>query len=327
MKDEYAKLQQHANGKTPKTWAITAVIIVAIVVLGLTLGIPTKDEDKIEIRALTTLIMPFNFADDKFAEFKYFVETIQQKWRTRPEELLNLQEYVDPDKYGHSGYAIEDSGLVVEFFYFENKLCQSTINIQDPGEAKRWMAYLDSTFGEKKPDGEFYYWNKDPLRVVYESTAAMHRFHFLHIETFIAEQEYRKKVDSDLARFTEFKKIVDNKMNWKAASESLPYIALIEKNQLEKWDVYTHKKISNLAYHFFENRLCGIDFLIWDPQQAKKMNDLLLNKFGAGENDGQNGIKWNVNGITITSTSYPAVSSFSFRHNQTWTEKEKYAQN
>jgi hypothetical protein len=57
------------------------------------------------------------------------------------------------------------------------------------------------------------------------------------------------------------------------------------------------------------------------------MQDLLHDRFGAGENDGKDGIKWNVYGITITCTSYPAVSSFVFRHNETWTQKERYAQN
>lgn len=326
MADQTSELRNTVKGKASRTWVMTTVIIVGIVVLCLALGIPTKDEPKIGARELTTLIMPFNFANDKFAEFKYFVETIQQKWRTKPEHLLNLQEYVDPDQYGHSGYAIEDSGLVVEFFYFENKLCQSTINIQDSGEAQKWIGYLDGKFGEKKPDGKFYFWNKDPLKIVYESTTAIHRFHFLHMETFIAEQEYRKKVDSNLARFMEFKRIADNQVKWNTNPANLPNISLYEKKQSQKWDVYTHNKISNLAYHFFENRLCGIDFLIWDPHQAKQMQDLLHAKFGAGENEGKNGIKWTIYGITITSQSYPAASSFIFRHNETWTEKEKYAQ-
>ena len=327
MTDQSLETQKSTKIKPPKTWVITSVILVGIVVLCLALGIPSKDEPKINIRELTTLIMPFNFGNDKFAEFKYFVETIQEKWRTKPDDLLNLKEYVEPDKYGHSGYAIEDSGLVVEFFYFENRLCQSTINIQDSGEAQKWVGYLDSKFGEKKPDGIFHYWNKDQLRVVYETANSMHRFHFVHMETFIAEQTYRKKVESNLARFTEFKKVVDNKVHWTTAPESLPYISLYEKKQLQKWDVYTHRKVSNLEYHFFENRLCGIDFLIWDPPQAKKMQRLLHAKFGAGENEGKNGIKWNVYGITITSTSYAAASSFTFRHNETWTAKENYAQN
>ena len=327
MTDQSSESRKTAKAKAPKPWVIPSAIIVGIVVLCLALGIPTKDEPKIGIRELTTLIMPFNFANDKFAEFKYFVETIQQKWRTKPQDILNLQEYVDPDKYGHSGYAIEDSGLVVEFFYFENKLCQSTINLEDPGEAKKWIGYLDSKFGEKEPEGKFYYWNQGPLRVVYEFATAMHRFHFVHMETFIAEQEYRKKVDSNLARFTEFKKVVDNKVDWNTTPESLPDISLYEKKRLQKWDVYTHSRISNLAYHFFENRLCGIDFLIWDSQQAKKMQGFLEARFGAGENEGKNGIKWNVYGITITSTSYPAASSFIFRHTETWTQKEQYAQN
>lgn len=327
MTDQSSELGKTIEGKAPKTWTITAIIIVGIVVLCLALGIPTKDEPKIGIRELTTLIMPFNFANDKFAEFKYFVDTIPQKWRTKPEHLLKLQEYVGPDKYGHSGYAIEDSGLVVEFFYFDNKLCQSTININDSDEAGKWIGYLDSKFGEKKPDGKYYYWNKKPLKIVYESTSSMHRFHFVHMETFLAEQQYRKKVESHLARFAEFKKIVDNQVNWNTAPESLPNISLYEQKQLQKWDVYTHKKISNLAYHFFENRLCGIDFLIWDQQQANKMQRLLHTKFGAGENEGKNGIKWNVYGITISSQSYPAASSFTFRHNETWTAKEKHAKN
>ena len=326
MTDQGSKLGENPKGKAPKTRAITTIIIVGIVFLCLALGVPTKEEKKIDIRDLSTLIVPFNFANDKFSEFKYFVETIQQKWRTKPEELLKLQAYVDPDQYGHSGYAIEDSGLIVEFYYFENKLCQSTINIQDSGEAKKWVGYLDSTFGGKKPDGKFYYWTRGPLRVVYESESMTHRFHFVHIETFLAEQEYRKKVDSNLARFTEFKKVVENKVKWNTKPESLPHISLYEKKQLQRWDVYTHSKISNLAYHFFENKLCGIDFVIWDPQQAKKMQGLLQSKFGAGENDGENSIKWNVYGITINSQSYPAANTFIFRHAETWTEKERYAQ-
>jgi hypothetical protein len=215
----------------------------------------------------------------------------------------------------------------VEFFYFDNKLCQSTINIQDSEEAQKWIGYLDGKFGDRKPDSKFYYWNKEPLKIVYEFVNEMHRFHFVHMETFIAEQEYRRKVNSNLARFTEFEKVVDNKVNWNTAPESLPNISLYEKKQLQKWDVYTHNKISNLAYHFFENRLCGIDFLIWDPQQAKKMQSLLHTKFGAGEHEGKNGIKWNVYGISITSQSYPAASSFTFRHNETWNAKEQHAKN
>ncbi len=327
MTDQCSATHKTTKVNAPKTWVITSVIIVAIVVLCLALGIPTKDEPKIGIRELTTLIMPFNFANDKFAEFKYFVETIQQKWRTQPEDLLNLQEYVDPDKYGHSGYAIEDSGLIVEFFYFQNKLCQSTINIQDSDEAKKWIGYLDSQFGDSNSDGKYAYWNKDPLRIVYEADAPTQRFHFIHMVTFLAEQKYRKKVDSNLASFMEFERIVDNRVKWNTNPDSLPNISLYEKKRLQKWDVYTHNKISNLVYHFFENRLCGIDFLIWDPQQAKKMQDFLLAKFGAGENEGKDGIKWNAHGITITSVSYPAVSSFMFRHNETWTKKENYAQN
>jgi hypothetical protein len=325
MKDQFSKLKKNAKRKAPKTWAIISVIVVGIAVLCLALGIPTRDDKKIDIRELSTLIMPFNFANDKFAEFKYFVETIQKKWRTNPEELLNLQEYIDPDNYGHSGYAIEDADLIVEFYYFENKLFQSTINIQDSGEAKKWVGYLDSKLGEKKPDGKFHYWSKDQLRIVYASESDIHRFHFVHMETFLAEQEYRKNVDSKLARFMEFKKVVENRVNWNTNPESLPNISLYQKKELYKWDIYTHTKVTNLEYNFFQNRLCGIDFLIWDPKQAKKMHGILQTKFGEGENAGANGTKWDVYGLKIISTSYAAARSFIFRHKETWTEKEKYA--
>ena len=303
MTDQCSKLGEHVKGKAPKTWAIITIIVVGMVVLCLALGIPTKEEKKIDIRELTTLIMPFNFANDKFSEFKYFVETIQQKWRTKPEELLKLQEYVNPDKYGHSGYAIEDAGLIVEFYYFENKLCQSTINTRAPDEAKRWVGYLDRQFGEKKPDGKFYYWNKDQLRIVYASESETHRFHFVHMETFLAEQEYRKNVDSSLTRFMEFNKIVENRVNWNTNPESLPNISLYQQKKLQKWDIYTHTKVTNLEYHFFHNRLCGINFLIWDAKQAKKMYGILKSRFGEGGNDGNNvhpmDCRWHNNYIDI----------------------------
>jgi hypothetical protein len=325
MTDSCSNLRKTVKSKAPKTWVITSVIIVGIALLCFALGIPTKDEEKINIRELTALIMPFNFANDKFAEFKYFVETIPQKWRSNPEDLLNLQEYIDPDNYGHSGYAIEDTGLTVEFHYFENKLCQSTINIQDSGEAKKWIGYLDSKLGQKKPDGKFYIWNKNRLRIVYGSESEIHRFHFVDMETFLAEQEYRKKIDAKLARFMEFKKVVEHRVNWNTNPQSLPNISLYQKKELYKWNVYTHTKATNLEYHFFQNRLCGIDFIIWDAKQAKKMFGILQIKFGEGETEGTNGTKWDVDGITILSTSYDAARTFIFRHKGTWTKKEKYA--
>jgi hypothetical protein len=325
MADSCSNLRTTVKSKAPRTWVITSVIIVGITLLCFALGIPTKDEEKINIRKPTALVMPFNFANDKFTEFKYFVKTIQQQWRTKPEELLNLQEYVEPDKYGHSGYAIEDSDLLVEFYYFENKLCQSTISIKDSGEAKKWAGHLNSKFGEKKSDGKYYSWNRAPLRILYETESGIHRFHFLHMDTFLAEQEHRKKIDQNLTRFMEFQKVVDNKVNWNSTPESLPDLALYEKKKFQKWDVYTHNKTTNLAYHFFQNRLCGIDFLIWDPKQAKKMHGLLQTKFGRGENQGNNGTIWDLARITIISKSYAAVSSFVFRHQETWTQKEKYA--
>ena len=325
MKDQYAKIGKTAKRSVPKTWVIASAIAVGIAVLCLAIGIPTKDDKTIHIRELTTLIMPFNFANDKFAEFKFFVETIQQKWGTNPEKLLNLQEYIDPDKYGHSAYAIEDTGLIVEFYYFNNRLYQSTINIQDSGEVKKWVGYLDSKFGVKKPDGKFFSWNKDGLKIVYASESETYRFHFVHMETFLAGQAYRNNVDSNLARFMEFKKVIDNRVIWNTSPESLPNISLYKKNQSNKWDIYTHNNVTNLVYHFFQNKLCGIDFLISDTKEAKKMYGILQIKFGEGENEGDNGRKWEVSGITIISTPYNTARWFIFRHKETWTEKEKFA--
>ena len=145
------------------------------------------------------------------------------------------------------------------------------------------------------------------------------------METFLAEQEYRKTVDAKLARFMEFKKVVENRVNWNTNPQSLPNISLYQKKELYQWDVYTHTKVTNLEYHFFQNRLYGIDFLIRDAQQAKKMYGILQIQFGEGETEGTNGTKWDVHGITIISTSYDAARTFIFRHKETWTKKEKYA--
>ena len=51
-----------------------AVRRIGIIVLGLAIGIPTKEDNKVGMRELSTLVMPFNFAHDKFSEFKYFVD-------------------------------------------------------------------------------------------------------------------------------------------------------------------------------------------------------------------------------------------------------------
>lgn len=324
MKDQCTEFGKPDRRKVQKNWAITSAIAVGIAVLCLAVGIPTKENKKIDLRELTNLVMPFNFADDKFSEFKYFVDTIQQKWGTNPEELLKLQKYDDPDTYGHSAYAIEDTDLIVEFYYFENRLYQSTINMQDSGEANRWVAYLESKFGEKQTDGKFHYWNQDPLRIVYAQEGEIYRFYFVHIETLLAGQEYRKSVDSNQARFTVFKQILDNRVNWNTNPESLPDITLNRKKELYLWDVYTHNTTNNLEYHFFQNRLCGIDFLIWDPKQAKKMHGILKIKFGDGENEGNDVTVWDVNGLTILSTPYSTARWFIFRHKETWAEKEKY---
>jgi hypothetical protein len=144
------------------------------------------------------------------------------------------------------------------------------------------------------------------------------------MQTFLAGQEYKKNVTSKLARFMEFKKVVDNRVNWNADPESVPNISFFQTNELYKWDVYTHTKITNLDYHFFQNRLCGIDFYIWDKKQAKNMDGILQIKFGEGQSEGINGRRWDVNGITVMSTPYTTARRFMFRHQETWTEKEKY---
>ena len=324
MKDQCAESGKATKRKTQKTWAITSAIAMGITVLCLAVGIPTKEEKKIGMRNLSTLVMPFNFAQDKFSEFKYFVDTIPQKWGTNPEELLKLQDYNDPDDYGHSGYAIEDTNLIVEFYYFENRLYQSTINMKDSDEANRWVAYLESKFGETQTDGKFSYWNRDRLRIVYASGSGIYQFYFVDMETFLAGQEYRKTVDSNLARLIEFKQIVDNRVNWNTNPEGLPNISLHEKKELYQWDVYAHNTVSNLEYHFFKNRLFGIDFLIWDAEQTKEMYAILEIKFGAGEDVGNNGTKWEVNGLTIISTPSSTARYFIFRNKETWAEKEKY---
>jgi len=324
MKDQCTQSGKLDRRKTKKNWAITSAIAVAIAVLCLAVGIPTKENKKIDLRELSHLVMPFNFAHDRFSEFKYFVDTIQQKWGTNPEELLKLEEYNDPDTYGHSAYAIEDTDLIVEFFYFENKLYQSTINMQDSGEANRWAEYLENKFGERQTDGKYYYWNKDPLRIVYAPGPEIYRFYFVNIKTLLAGQEHRKNVDSNQARFTVFKQIVANRMNWNTSPESMPNITLDRKKELYQWDIYNHNTATNLEYHFFQNRLCGIDFLIWDPQQAKKMYGILKIKYGDGENEENNVTVWDVNGLTILSTPYSTARWFIFRHKETWAQKEKY---
>jgi len=325
MKDQCAGFGKTAKRKTLKNWAITSAIAVGMTVLGLAIGIPTKDDKKIGMRDLSALVMPFNFAHDKFSEFKYFVDTIPQKWGTNPEELLKLEDYNDPDDYGHSAYAVEDTDLIVEFYYFENRLYQSTINIKDSDEAKKWNRYLERKFGEKKSDGKFSYWNKDQLRIVYASESEINQFYFVHVETFLAAQEYRKTIDSSLARLNVFKHIIDNRVNWNTTPESIPDISLYQKKELYQWDVYTHSDVANLDYHFFQNRLCGMDFLFWDSKQAKKMYGILKIKFGEGENQGDKGTKWEVNGLTILSIPHDTTARWIiFRHKETWAEKENY---
>ena len=324
MTDRCVDMEKNANRRAPKTRAMVSAIAIGIIVLGLAIGIPTKEDNKVGMRELSNLVMPFNFAHDKFSEFKYFVDTIPQKWGTNPEELLKLHDYDDPDNYGLSAYAIEDTELIVEFYYFENRLYQSTINMKDSNEANRWVGYLKSKFGEKQTDGKFSYWNRDELRIVYASESDIHRFYLLHVETFLAGQEYRKNVDSNLARLFEFKQVVENRVNWNTNPDSLPNISLYQKKELYQWDVYIHNNVANLDYHFFQNKLCAIDFLVWDSKQAKEMVAILISKFGEGKNERDNGTKWEDSGLTILSTPHTTARWFIFRHKKSWAEKEQY---
>ena len=326
MKDQCSGFKKNDKRKVPKTRIIASAIAVAIAVLCFAIGIPTREDKKIGMRDLSTLVMPFNFAQDRFSEFKYFTETIQQKWGTRPEDLLKLDEFNDPDDYGHSAYAIEDTGLIVEFYYFKNRLYQSTINMKDPVEAKNWVEYLEGKFSETKTDGKFSYWEKDQLRIVYASDSEICRFYFVDMKTFVASQVYRQSVDSNQARLIEFKQAVDNKVRWNTNPEGWADISLYQKKELYQWDIYTHNKIKDLDYHFFQNRLCGIDFLVRDSQQAEKMVGILKNRFGDGTTEGKVAAKWEVNGVTIISKPIPSTSArlFLFRHKQTWAEKVEY---
>jgi hypothetical protein len=238
--------------------------------------------------------------------------------------MLKLHDYNDPDDYGHSAYAIEDTDLVVEFYFFENRLYQSNISIHDSGEADRWVGYLESKFGKKENDGKFRYWDQGQLRILYASESGVHRFYFVDVNTFIDAQEFRKAVDSNQARLIEFKLAVENRVNWNSNPESLPDISLYQKKELFQWDVYTHNHVKNLDYHFFRNRLCGIDFFVRDPKQAKKMAGILKKNFGEGVREVNQGSKWEVNGVNIMSTPSTAASYFLFRHKETWAEKKEY---
>ena len=326
MMDQGSGLPKKDKQNAPKTRIIVSAIAFGLAVLFFAIGIPTKEDKKIGMRDLSTLVMPFNFGHDKFSEFKYFTETIQQKWGTRPEDLLKLHDYNDPDDYGHSAYAIEDTGLIVEFYYFENRLYQSTINIKDSGEAKRWVEYLEGKFEETRNDGKFSYWEKDQLRIVYASDSDIYRFYFVDVKTFVAAQEYRQAVDSNQARLIKFKQAVNNNVNWNTNPESMPDISLYQRREQYQWDIYTHNKVKGLDYHFFQNRLCGIDFLVRDSKQADNMANMIKGRFGSGVNQGKNATKWEMNGVTIISKPIPATTAIFllFRHKETWAEKVKF---
>ena len=326
MKDQNSDLKKSDKRNAPRTRIIALAIAVGIAVLCFAIGVPTREDKKIGMRDLSTLVMPFNFAHDKFSEFQYFTETIQQKWGTSPEDLLKLDEYNDPDDYGHSAYAIEDTGLIVEFYYFENRLYQSTINMKDSAEAKKWVEYLENKFEETKNDGKFSYWEKDQLRIVYAADSDIYRFYFVDVKTFVAAQEYRQSVDSNQARLIKFKQAVENNINWNTNPQSMANISLYEKKELYQWDIYTHTKVKGLDYHFFQNRLCGIDFIVRDSKQAENMIGIIKRRFGRGINEGKGATKWEVNGVTIISKPIPAatVRFLLFRHRETWAEKVKF---
>lgn len=326
MTDQYADSNKTDKRTAPKTRIIALAIGVGIAVLCLAVGIPSREDKKIGLRDLSTLVMPFNFAHDKFSEFQYFTENIQQKWGTRPEDLLKLQDYNDPDEYGHSAYAIEDTGLIVEFYYFENRLYQSTINIKDSAEAKIWVEYLEGKFEDTKNDGKFSYWEKEQLRIVYAADTDIYRFYFVDVKTFLAVQAYRQSVDSNQARLIKFKQAVENNINWNTNPQSMADISLYQKKELYQWDIYTHNKVKGLDYHFFQNRLCGIDFIVRDSKQAANMVGIIKRRFGSGVNEGKNATKWEINDVSIISKPIPATAArfFLFRHRETWAEKVKF---
>ncbi|MGV7224607.1 MAG: zinc-ribbon domain-containing protein, partial [Nitrospinales bacterium] len=203
-----------------KAWALMSATVVGFVALCLALGIPIKNDKKPERKEIPEIVMPFNFANDKLTEFKYFIETMEQKWGTHPADLLNFQDYPAPDEYGHSQYGVEENDLIVEFFFFFNQLYQSTINTQNSDDAKRWVEYLDSNFGEKKTDGKFYIWRNDDLNIAYVSESNQYQFHFIHTETYAERKKYRGQFGSKLVKFEVFKKIIDNEMNWAVTTDN-----------------------------------------------------------------------------------------------------------
>ena len=318
---------QYTEKKAPKTWAIMSATVVGLVVLCLALGIPIKNDKKPDKKVTPQIVMPFNFANDKLAEFKYFIETMEQKWGAHPADLLNFQDYPAPDEYGHSQYGVEENGLIVEFFFFFNQLYQSTINTLNADDAKNWVEYLDSNFGEKQTDGKFYTWRYDGLNIVYASESGEHLFHFIHTETFAQRQEYIAQFGSKLVKFEVFNKIIDNEMNWAATTDSLPGISLHQKTDAYKWSEYSDDNATNLYYKFFKDRLCRVDILVLDSEQAAKMQGILESKFGEGEINPDESMTWVADEITITTFNYLKGRGFAFTHNETLKAKEEYAKN
>jgi predicted Zn finger-like uncharacterized protein len=318
---------QYTEKKAARTWAILSATVVGLVLLCLALGIPIKNDKKPDKKETPRIVMPFNFANDKLAEFIYFIETMEQKWGAHPADLLNLRDYPAPDEYGDSQYGVEENGLIVEFFFFFNQLYQSTINTLNTEDANIWIEYLDSHFDEKQTDGKFYIWRNGDLNIVYVSESGEHLFHFRHRETFAQRQEYIAQFGSKLAKFEVFNKIIDNEMNWAVTTDRLPGISLHQKTDAYKWSEYSDDNATNLYYKFFQDRLCRVDILVLDSEQATKMQGMLENKFGGGEINPDESITWVADEITITTFNYLKGKGFAFTHNETLKAKEEYAKN
>ena len=321
-----SEFRQPPKRKVPKVWAIMPAIAIGIAALFFTLGIPTKSEKKGPINDPSQIEMPFNFTDDKFAEFKHFTEAIGQNWRLHPANFLNSPEYPVPDDYGHSQYGIEEDDIFVEFFFFLNQLYQATINIQDSSEAERWVEYLDNKFGEKIAQDKFYTWRNDDVNIVYVFEFEQYKFHFIHMETFAERKTYRSQFGSKLVKLEVFNKIIDNEMDWAATPNNFPDMTLHQKADIYKWSEYSDNNAANLYYKFFQDSLCRVDILVSDYELATKMHGILESRFGQGEINPDESINWIENGITITAFNYLNGLAFAFTHNETLKAKEEYAE-
>jgi len=116
-------------------------------------------------------------------------------------------------------------------------------------------------------------------------------------------------------------------MNWTVSTENLPGISLHQKTDEYKWSEYSDDNATNLYYKFFQDSLCRVDILVLDSEQATKMQEILESKFGEGEINPDESIKWVADGITITTFNYLKGRGFAFTHNETLKAKEEYANN